>query len=467
MRVDTDSAFASSAFSVFPLHLPATELVRLVQRGEVRASELVRAALQRIAGLDTRINAFQQVLGHASLQAAQLLEQRRDLPGLALAGLPIAVKDNLAIRGTPTRCGSAAVSTAPAPADHEIVRRVVAAGAILIGKTRMPELGLWGTTDGAWGITRNPWSEFRSPGGSSGGSAAAVAAGMVPVALGNDGLGSLRIPAACCGLFGLKPGLGLVPAQVSPNDWWGFTENGPLATTVEDAALLLSVIAEQRELADVREPDAPLRIALSTCAPGPGITIDPEHVRAAHASAQILRRAGHHVEIADPPYSTRFAMAVLGHWFQATALETATLDPAALESRTRTHARWGPLAERLDYVGPRWREEWRNEVAPLFKRFDVLLTPALAAPPPAAHAWAQRSWMSNLITNIRFAPFSAPWNLAGYPAASVPAGQHSAGTPIGIQLVGLPGRESVLLGLARTLERLQPWPRHAPRTPSL
>ncbi len=464
MRTDTDAAFAASAFSAFPLNLPATELVRLVQTGEVRASELARTSLQRVAALDTRINAFQHVLGHASLQAAQGLEQRGDLKTLPLAGLPIAIKDNLAIKGTPTRCGSSAVSTAPAAADHEIVRRVVAAGAVLIGKTRMPELGLWGTTDGAWGITRNPWSEWRSPGGSSGGSAAAVAAGMVPLALGNDGLGSIRIPAACCGLFGLKPGSGLVPANVSSNDWWGFTENGPLATTVEDAALLLSVIAERPDLAEVHEP-APLRIALSTISPGPGITVDPEHERATYACAQLLRGAGHTVEIADPPYSTRIAMAVLGHWFQATALEIASLDPSRLESRTRTHARWGPLAERMDYTGPRWREEWRKEVAPLFKRFDVLLTPTLATPPPAARAWAQRSWMSNLVTNIRFAPFSAPWNLAGYAAASVPAGLHSMGTPMGVQLVGLPGRESTLLGLARTLERLMPWPRHAPRMP--
>jgi amidase len=326
----------------------------------------------------------------------------------------------------------------------------VAAGAIVVGKTRLPELGVWATTDGAWGVTRSPWAETRTAGGSSGGSAAAVAAGMVPLAIGNDGLGSIRIPAACCGVFGFKP------------DWFGFTENGVLATTVDDAALLLSVLANRPDLAEPLSFDPPLRIALSTAAPGPGLSIDAEHAQSARVAADLLRSAGHTVEISHPPYSTRFAAAVLGHWSCAVAGEVASLDRSRLEARTRMHARWGPWAERLGMVGPRWRAEWRKQVQPLFDRFDILLTPTLAQPPLAAVAWAKRSWLSNLIANIRFAPLCAPWNLAGYPAATVPFGRHGCGTPIGLQLVGLPGREAALLAVARTLEQLHPWPRHAP-----
>jgi amidase len=285
---------------------------------------------------------------------------------------------------------------------------------------------------------------------------------MVPLTVGNDGLGSIRIPAACCGLFGIKPGLGLVPALMAAGDWFGFTEHGPLATTVIDAALLLSVMANQPELAQVREPARPLRIALSVKSPAFGIPVDGEHVRTTHAIAQLLRDAGHTVLPFDPPYSTRIGLAIIGHWVAATALQITPIDPGKLESRTATHARWGPLADRMGLTGPHWRTEWREKLAPLFRDFDVLLTPTLAQPPIEAKPWSTKSWLANITANSRYAPFPAPWNLAGYPAASVPAGMHSCGTPIGVQLAALPGMESLLIGLARTIERLRPWPRTAP-----
>jgi amidase len=275
-------------------------------------------------------------------------------------------------------------------------------------------------------------------------------------------LGSIRIPAACCGLFGLKPGVDLIPLDVGRHNWHGFTENGPLTTTVEDAALLLSVMAGRAELREVREPAQPLRIAVSTRAPGPGIRVNAEFVRNTHAAAQLLRAAGHSVETADPPYSTRIALAVLGHWFAAARQDSEPLERNVLEPRTRRHAQWGPTAERLGLVGPHWREEWRRRVQPLFDRYDVLLTPTLAQLPIKADAWASRSWLSNLLSNMRYAPFCASWNLAGYPAASIPLGVHSSGLPASVQLVALPGREALLLGLASQLERQQPWSRHAP-----
>jgi amidase len=445
---------------------PATVLAARVRARTLLPTDLVRAAFQRIRELDVRINAFQLLLEESALEAALALEQRSDLSALPLAGVPIAIKDNLDVAGVPTRAGSLASAAGSATAHHEVVRRAVAAGAIVVGKTRLPELGIWATTDGAWGVTRSPWDDTRTAGGSSGGSAAAVAAGMVPLAIGNDGLGSIRIPAACCGVFGFKPGERLVPGIGSSSDWFGFTENGVFATTVDDGALLLSVLADRAELAEAELFDPPLRIALSTASPGSGLVIDAEHVQATRIAGELLRSAGHVVEVAQPPYSPRFALAVLGHWFAAVARAIPSLDRSRLEARTRMHARWGPFAERLGLVGPRWREEWRARVQPLFDRFDVLLTPTLARPPLAAVSWAQRSWLSNMIANVRFAPLSAPWNLAGYPAATVPFGRHRSGTPIGLQLVSLPGRETALLAVARTLEQLHPWPRHAPRVGS-
>ena len=440
----------------------AIELAARVRTRELRPLDAVRASLSRIHELDPQLNAFQHVMEESALQEAAALETRSDLSQLPLAGVPIAIKDNLNVVGAPTRYGSPATPSTLAVEHHEVVRRVLAAGAIVVGKTRMPEMGLWATTDGAWGITRNPWKLDRTPGGSSGGSAAAVAAGMVPITVGNDGLGSIRIPSACCGLFGIKPGLGLVPALMAANDWFGFTEHGPIATTVTDAATLLAVMADQPDLALVREPTRSLRIALSVKSPAFGIPVDEEHVRATFDIAQLLREAGHSVLPFEPPYSTRIGLAIVGHWVAATALEITPIDSKKLESRTVTHARWGPLADRLGLTGPKWRAEWREQLDPLFREFDVILTPTLAQPPIAAQSWANKSWVANLHSNSRYAPFSAPWNLAGYPAASVPAGMHSGGTPIGVQLVALPGLEGILLGLARTIERLRPWPRHAP-----
>jgi amidase len=232
---------------------------------------------------------------------------------------------------------------------------------------------------------------------------------MVPLAIGNDGLGSIRIPAACCGLFGIKPGYGTVPAQLGTNDWYGFAENGPLATTVEDAALALGVMAAQPAITNATAPNRPLRIALSTRAPAMGI------------------------------------------------------DLAAAEPRTRMHVRMGRWAQRFGMVGPAKRQWWRARLERFFARYDVLLTPTLASPPLAAIEWRHKSWLSNIVANSRYAPFAALWNLAGFPAASIPAGMHSCGLPLAVQLVGRPGSESILLAVARQIEAARPWPRNATR----
>ncbi|NBE52605.1 amidase, partial [Streptomyces boluensis] len=221
----------------------AAEIAAAVHEGTVSPREVLADHLARIDRLDGRVGAFRTVRAEAALAEADAVAARADLDQLPLAGVPVAVKDNLPVRGESTRNGSAATSGAPAERDHVTVARLRAAGAVVIGLTNVPELCVFGTTDGVHGTARNPWDTARTAGGSSGGSAAAVAAGMAPLGLGNDGMGSLRIPAAHCGLVGLKPGAGTVPRELG-GGWFGMSENGPLATTVEDARLMLSALTD-------------------------------------------------------------------------------------------------------------------------------------------------------------------------------------------------------------------------------
>ncbi|MBI4410088.1 MAG: amidase, partial [Gemmatimonadetes bacterium] len=325
---------------------PATALAALVRAGEVSPVEVVRAHLAQIEAMDSLVGAFQLVRAERALREAGALAMRPDLAALPLAGVPIAVKDNVPVAGEPLRAGSRATPDTAWEADHEIVRRLRAAGAIVVGKTSVPELCIWGTTDSAYGTTRNPWDLDRTPGGSSGGSAAAVAAAMVPLAHGNDGMGSIRIPAAACGLFGLKPGAGVVPAELGTNSWFGLAENGPLATAVDDAALMLSVLADRPELRHVAAPERPLRFAVSIHSPAPGVKVDDEYAAAAFQIGKMLSALGHRVEPADPPYPVRYAVAMLSRWCAGAALEAELLDGGWLEPRTRRHAQAGRLATR-------------------------------------------------------------------------------------------------------------------------
>src|ERR1019366_3189335 len=224
-----------------------------------------------------------------------------DLAPRPLPDVRIAMKDNVPVAGEPIRNGSPLSPDGPQPADHPVVARLKAAGAIVVGITRVPELCFFAATDSAFGITHNPWDLDRTPGGSSGGPGGAVAAGMGPVAHGADGLGSIRIPAACCGLVGIKPGSGVVPAHLGPNDWYGMAENGLLAPSVAARASVLSVMADNPQLAEVRDPDRSLRIGVSTKPPVIGVRPDIEHLRAVVRTVRMLEAAGHHVERVDPP----------------------------------------------------------------------------------------------------------------------------------------------------------------------
>jgi amidase len=445
----------------------AVGIAAAVRAGEASPVAVVEAHLERIRELDDRLQAFQLVRAEEVRAEAAALQDRPDLAELPLAGVPVAVKDNVDLAGAPTRNGSAATAAVAAEADGEPVRRLREAGALLVGKTTVPELSLWPFTESAaYGATRNPWSLDHTPGGSSGGSAAAVAAAMVPVALGADGGGSIRIPASNCGLLGIKPGLGVVPFPGGVSALHGMSEFGPLATTVADLGLLLDVLAGATAYRAVRAPDRPLRVGVTAKPGAVGVTVDPEVRAALDATAAALADAGHRVVPADPPWRNGDAAPFLRRFFLGVAQDAERVAWDALEPRTRAEARSGRLLRRTGRLpsGPPARV--LDRYLAFFQDHDVLLCPTLAALPLRVGACRGKGFARTVLGLTGYMPFTPPFNLVGFPAVSVPAGASRSGLPIGVQLAGPRGAEALLLSLARQLETLRPWPRHAPLAPA-
>jgi amidase len=445
----------------------AKEIARAVRRGEASATSVVADHLDNIAANDHLLAAFREVRAAESVAEAEKVDEQPELANLPLAGVPIAVKENTAVAGLPVWNGSAAARGPVAEEDHEVVRRLRGAGAVVVGVTRMPELGLWALTDDETAVTRNPWHTDRTPGGSSGGSAAAVAAGLVPIAHGNDGLGSVRIPAACCGLVGFKPGRGVVPAQLGAEDWFGLAEHGILATNVADAAVGFAVLAGRTPEA-LAEPER-LRFAVSLRSPVSGVRADAGNREAVATASRLLVGYGHDAVKAEPPFSTMLGLRGVATWFAGAYrdAEHAGLDVTTLQPRSRRHIALGRRAWKRGWVRETDRATFRDRCTAFFADgpFDLMVTPALAGPPPRALPYATYPWRSNMLTCTRYAPFAAPWNVAGFPAVTVPVGVRPDGLPSAVQLVGPPGAELLLLAVAGQLELANPWRRHAPGWP--
>ncbi len=431
----------------------------LVRAGEVSPRELVETALERIGRLDPELNAFRVVFAErALLEADQASGRTRGGDDRPLLGVPIAVKDDMAVAGTARVRGSNAHG-APEAEDCELVRLLREAGAIVIGVTRTPELMLWPFTETVeGGTTRNPWDLQRSPGGSSGGSGAAVAAGLVPAATASDGAGSIRIPAACCGLFGLKTQRGRVSTAPHGEVWTGLSVFGFLTRSVADSALLYEVATGRPYVEAAQRDPGKLKIALSLKIP-PGVVarLAPEQRDAALQAAELLRSLGHEVVERKPSYGLIGNNVIVRYLAGVHAEASAMAHPARLERRTRTMARFGRAASPLLRRAKAAQEADAARINRIFDDVDVVLTPTLTAAPLEIGHYEGCGALRTFNAAAGFVAFNPVWNHVGNPAAAVPAGFDAAGLPLSVQLAGRPDGEQTLLALAAQLETARPW----------
>ncbi|MGO8963530.1 amidase, partial [Mycobacterium sp.] len=419
-----------------------------------------------------QLRSYRVVLAHTARQEAEAAQRRLEAgERLPLLGIPVAVKDDVDVDGEVTACGSGAVSTA-AVRDAEVVSRLRAAGAVIIGKTNVPELMIFPFTESlTFGATRNPWNTALTPGGSSGGSGAAVAAGLAPLALGSDGGGSIRIPSGWCGLYGLKPQRDRVPLAPHDDAWCGLSVNGPIARSVEDAALFLDVTTTTPGpdggfvAAAARNPGR-LRIALSTKVPPPLMAkVGKEQRAAVHEAGELLRELGHDVVVRDPDYPPAAVYAnFLPRYFRGIYDDVRKLPHQdRLEKRTRNMARIGSLLSARRMVTVRAGESaLADRIQSIFDDVDVVITPGNATGPSRIGAYQRRGGVSSLLLVSQRVPFFEIWNLTGQPAASVPWGLDRNGVPLSIQLVGRPSDEATLLALSTHIEAARPWAQRRP-----
>lgn len=450
-----------------------TQLQYRLASGAVTSEQLVRKSLNAIETSQPTLNAFRVVLTERALaDAAEADRKRAAGQQLPLLGIPIAVKDDVDVAGVPTRFGTAG-ELPVATADAEVVRRLRAAGAVIVGKTNTCELGQWPFTSGpGFGHTRNPWSRAHSPGGSSGGSAAAVAAGLVTAAIGSDGAGSVRIPAAWTHLVGIKPQRGRISTWPLAEAFNGITVNGVLARTVTDAAIVLdaasgNVDGDLHKPAPVRVSDhvgrapGPLRVAVSTNSPYNFFRpeLHPEIAAALQTVAGQLEQLGHTITRADPDYGIRMSWNFLARSTAGLVDWAQRLGPGVtLDKRTVSNIRTGWLLSQNTLRKARAAEaQARQRVGWIFNIADVVLAPTTALPPPGVEDYDRRGPWATDRAMIRACPFTWPWNLLGWPAINVPAGFTADGLPIGVQLMGPADSEPMLISLAAALEAVNGW----------
>jgi amidase len=458
---------------------PAGELAGLVRNGDVSARELAEAALERIEALDGDLNAFVHQDPDGALAAADAVGPGDERP---FAGVPIAVKDTATVAGMPYRLGSDMFGDFVPAHDAFVVRRLREAGFVIVGKTNLPEFGILPVTEPRrFGPARNPWDTDRTPGGSSGGAAAAVASGMVPLAHGSDGGGSIRIPAACCGLVGLKPSRGRISRGPDQGDDV-LVQDGVLTRTVAETAELLDVLAgyepgdatwapppaESFAATAAREPGR-LRIGFTTVSALEEASVDPLCERAVRDAAGLLESLGHEVEEVDPPWAGQGLLhaftlvfgtpVAMGMWFggQVTGREPS---PDLVEPLTWTI--WEGIRERnpLEYMLARTQLAGASRaIVALWSDYDAVVTPSLAQRPVRIgeiDSCSDEPW-EDFRRSGEFTPYTAIFNVTGQPAVSVPLFHGEDGLPLGVQLAGRPAGEGELLALAAQLEAAAPW----------
>jgi amidase len=467
------------------LFKPVTELAGMIRSGQLSSAELVGAALERSESLQPTINAFTHIDAEGALAAAEAVSAGDPRP---FAGVPIAIKDTAPVAGMPYTMGSDIFGDFVPGHDAFLVRRIRDAGFVIVGKTNMPEFGILPVSEPRrFGPVHNPWDTDRTPGGSSGGAAAAVAAGMLPVAHGSDGGGSIRIPASCCGLVGLKPTRGRISRGPDIGDDL-LVQDGVLTRTVAETAALLDILNgyevgdstwapppnEPFSAAARREPGT-LRIGYTTVGPLEA-PLDPECERAVRDGAELLAELGHDVEEIKPPWAAEdafdaFFMAFgtpisMGLFFGAlvTGREPSAdlVEPLSwtMFERVRAHTA-------LDYLLARTQlGALSRGIIALWETYDVVLTPALAKRPVSIgelDACSDDPW-EDFRRSADFTPYTAIFNITGQPAISVPLFHGDDGLPTAVQLAGRPADEATLLSLAAQLEAARPW---ADRRPEL
>jgi amidase len=471
VAADTISPFTSAA-----------DLAAAVRRKEVSPLELVDLYLERIDQVDGRLNAFchradDEVRKAASVatDAVMAASSADDLP--PFHGVPLPIKDLNDVAGWPTTYGSAGSSKAPAAASDQIVQRFIDAGFLLLGKTTTSEFGAISFTESdALGITRNPWNLDRTPGGSSGGSGAAVAAGMAPIAHAADGGGSIRVPAACNGLVGLKPTRGRVTNNSVEVE--GLATNGVLTRSVADAAAGLDVLARhdpaawwsppspRTSFADAAAaaPPAGLRIGVLRTSPIESITVDPVCVEGVDAALRTLESNGHHV--VDPPIELPPPEELIGAFttlWNVSAAGIPLAEPDLVEPHNRALRDAARAVDSWSYSEAVHRTQRlsRTIVESFVSRFDLLVTPTTACLPPPVQAWragTDGNPLAALLNCYPLAVFTSLFNITGLPAVSLPIHHDEAtGLPVGVQIVAAPWREDLLLQVSRTLEDVHRW----------
>ncbi len=469
----------------------ATALAARVAAGEATAGELLDAALGRVAALNPALNAVVLLQEGTAREAI-----RSGLPEGPLAGVPFLLKDlGAEAVGFPSHGGSRLTMHATVGRDSAIVERLRAAGLVLFGRTTSPEFGIGPVTEAAvyGGPTRNPWNPAHTPGGSSGGAAAAVSAGIVPAAHGSDGGGSVRIPASCCGLFGFKATRARFPDGPSAGEGWaGMAIDGFLTRSVRDAALLMDLCEGPDPGAPYRAPPLaqgyraalarpPARLRVAFCPTTfDGRPVHPDCRAAAEDAARLLAELGHHVEEARPEADHRGMMAA---WTRIVACGTALTVRTALAGRGRAlgpgdieTVAEGALAMAAGLSGADYLEAvgtihaYGRALAPFFERWDILLSPTLAEPPAEIGRFAHSRPEFADFAHYRmgpgmvfdYSPFCAPFNASGQPAASLPLHWTAAGLPVGVQLAARFGADETLIALCAEIEQARPWFRRRP-----
>jgi aspartyl-tRNA(Asn)/glutamyl-tRNA(Gln) amidotransferase subunit A len=459
--------------------LPATELAALIRRRKVSPVEAIDAVLDRIERLNPGLNAYVTVTGDEARRAARAAERAVTRKGARLGplhGVPFSVKDLVITKGVRTTFGTPLYRDNVPSEDAPMVERLRAAGAIMVGKTNTPTFGWIGVTHNLlFGPTRNPWNPERTPGGSSGGASAAVAAALAPLAIGTDGGGSIRIPASCAGIFGLKPSFGRIPVYPA-SAAWSLSHIGPMTRTVADAALMLQVSAGP----DERDPNSL-----------PAARVD--YVRALAGGVKGLRIAYASdlgfAEAVDPEVAASCARA--SRAFRELGARVETVRPGWPSCRDAWYgifcggigARLAPYRERRDEIEPgllriieemlsgsptRYVEAWFERLAwwqhprAFFERYDLLLTPTIACAPFALGLDNAVEIAGTPVRPYSWIPFTWPFNLTGQPAASVPCGFTKDGLPIGLQIVGRRFDDATVLRAAAAFERARPWAHRRP-----